>query len=418
MTIGVEEKVDTRNSRSAMNSSTLLRTLRSTQRLALAANQNATRFIHRNTFVNFVPQQEAWVVERMGRFHKILDPGFNLLIPLVDRIKYVQSLKEIAIEIPQQGAITIDNVQLSLDGVLYLRVVDPYKVIMLFVAFVYSRDLGFLRSGWFVFLRPFPKDLCFSNPEYAVTQLAQTTMRSEVGKISLDTVFKEREQLNVSIVEALNKAAEPWGLTCMRYEIRTMTMPQRIQEAMQMQVEAERKKRAAILESEGKRDAAINVAEGEKQARILASEAYLREQINQAEGKAQAIVLEAEARRKGLTRVAESLNAKGGSGAASLAVAEQYVNWPRNTNTLIVPANAADANTMIAQAMTVYKKLSDRSTNSAVIESATPTDLPNLSDELALKFEYGKHVESQCFSKSHAQIPIKPIDSRMSMKKF
>ncbi|KAI6217350.1 Stomatin-like protein 2, mitochondrial [Aphelenchoides besseyi] len=348
-----------------MYSSNLLRTLRSTQRLALAANQNAARFIHRNTFINFVPQQEAWVVERMGRFHKILDPGFNVLIPLVDRIKYVQSLKEIAIEIPQQGAITIDNVQLSLDGVLYLRVVDPHL------------------TEWMVcVLRPFPKDFCFSNPEYAVTQLAQTTMRSEVGKISLDTVFKEREQLNVSIVEALNKAAEPWGLTCMRYEIRTMTMPQRIQEAMQMQVEAERKKRAAILESEGKRDAAINVAEGEKQARILASEAYLREQINQAEGKAQAIVLEAEARRKGLTRVAESLNAKGGSGAASLAIAEQYVKafgqLAKNTNTLIVPANAADANTMIAQAMTVYKQLSDRSTTPTIIDPATPTDSPNL----------------------------------------
>ncbi|CAD5206494.1 unnamed protein product [Bursaphelenchus okinawaensis] len=296
---------------------------------------SANNLYARNTIVNFVPQQEAWVVERMGRFYKILEPGINVLIPFVDSIKYVQSLKEIAIEIPQQGAITLDNVQLQLDGVLYLRVVDAYKA-------SYGVD----------------------DPEFAVTQLAQTTMRSEVGKISLDTVFKEREQLNVSIVESLNKAAEPWGLVCMRYEIRNMTMPERIQQAMQMQVEAERKKRAAILESEGHRDAAVNVAEGEKKARILASEAFMKEQINQAEGKARAIELEASARQRGLAMVAESLNKNGGKGAASLAVAEQYVKafsgLAKSTNTLIVPANAADANSMIAQAMTVYQKMNDQ----------------------------------------------------------
>jgi regulator of protease activity HflC (stomatin/prohibitin superfamily) len=172
----------------------------------------------------------------MGKFYKILDPGLNILLPFIDRIKYVQILKEMPIEIPQQGAITIDNVQLHLDGVLYVRVIDAYKA-------SYGID----------------------DPEFAVTQLAQTTMRSEVGKISLDTVFKEREQLNTAIVCAINKAALPWGLECLRYEIRNMNMPARIQEAMQMQVEAERKKRASILESEGKRYAAINVAEGEKQ---------------------------------------------------------------------------------------------------------------------------------------------------------
>ncbi|CAD5209335.1 unnamed protein product [Bursaphelenchus xylophilus] len=294
----------------------------------------------RNTIINFVPQQEAWVVERMGRFYKILEPGVNFLIPLVDSIKYVQSLKEIAIEIPQQGAITLDNVQLQLDGVLYLRVVDAYKA-------SYGVD----------------------DPEFAVTQLAQTTMRSEVGKISLDTVFKEREQLNVSIVESLNKAAEPWGLVCMRYEIRNMTMPERIQQAMQMQVEAERKKRAAILESEGSRDAAINVAEGEKKARILASEAFQQEQINQAEGKAKAIELEAAARQRGLAMVAESLTKNGGRNAASLAVAEQYVKafsgLAKTSNTLIVPANAADANSMIAQALTIYQKMGNQVNNNS-----------------------------------------------------
>ncbi|KAK0428385.1 hypothetical protein QR680_010768 [Steinernema hermaphroditum] len=311
--------------------STTARTSRQAVRLILAQQQ---RFAHaRNTVINFVPQQEAWVVERMGRYHKILEPGFNVLLPIIDRIKYVQSLKEIAIEIPQQGAITVDNVQLQLDGVLYLRVVDPYKA-----------SYG------------------VEDPEFAITQLAQTTMRSEVGKISLDTVFREREQLNISIVEAINKASEPWGLVCMRYEIRDMTMPAKIQEAMQMQVEAERKKRAAILESEGKRDAAVNVAEGEKRARILRSEAAMQEKINEAEGQKRAVELNAEARMRGLDMVASSLNKEGGQNAASLTVAEQYVgafhNLAKETNTVIVPQNVSDVNGMVAQALSVYKKLS------------------------------------------------------------
>lgn len=271
----------------------------------------------------------------------------NLLIPIVDRIKYVQSLKEIAIEIPQQGAITLDNVQLQLDGVLYLRVVDPYKA-------SYGVD----------------------DPEFAVTQLAQTTMRSEVGKIQLDTVFKEREQLNINIVDAINKAAEPWGLICMRYEIRTMTMPARVQEAMQMQVEAERRKRAAVLESEGQRDAAINVAEGEKQSRILASEAQREEKINEAKGMARSIEMQGEARRKAIDLVAAALNKEGGHHAASLVVAEQYVKafgkLAKDSNTLIVPANANDINSMVTQALTVYKQVvqaSEKSKGSIQIEA-------------------------------------------------
>jgi len=303
----------------------------------------------RNTIINFVPQQEAWVIERMGKFHKILEPGLNILIPILDRIKYVQSLKEIAIEIPQQGAITLDNVQLQIDGVLYMRVIDPYKA-------SYGVD----------------------DPEFAVTQLAQTTMRSEVGKISLDTVFKEREQLNVSIVEAINKAAEPWGLVCMRYEIRTMTMPARIQEAMQMQVEAERKKRAAILESEGQRDAAINVAEGEKQSRILASEAQMQEKINEARGVATAIEMQGEARRKAIDLVAAALNKQGGHHAASLVVAEQYVKafgkLAKDSNTLIVPANANDVNSMVTQALTVYKQVVEASNKSTQKQIESPNN--------------------------------------------
>jgi regulator of protease activity HflC (stomatin/prohibitin superfamily) len=237
-----------------------------------------SRHLASNTVLNFVPQQEAWVIERMGRYLKTLKPGLNFLWPVIDSVKYVQPLKEIAMEIPEQSAITLDNVQLTLDGVLYIRIVDPYKA-----------SYG------------------VEDPEFAVKQLAQTTMRSEVGKIILDTVFKEREQLNIAIIEAINKAAEPWGIVCLRYEIRNMNMPPKIQEAMQMQVGAERKKRAAILESEGQRDSAINIAEGNKRARILASEAKMQEQINAANGVAKAILLEAEARQTALNLIAKAL---------------------------------------------------------------------------------------------------------------
>uniref|UniRef100_A0A8C5S0P2 Stomatin-like protein 2, mitochondrial n=1 Tax=Laticauda laticaudata TaxID=8630 RepID=A0A8C5S0P2_LATLA len=208
-----------------------------------------------NTVVLFVPQQEAWVVERMGRFHRILEPGLNFLIPLLDRIRYVQSLKEIVINVPEQSAITHDNVTLQIDGVLYLRIMDPYKA-----------SYG------------------VEDPEYAVTQLAQTTMRSELGKLSLDKVFRERESLNASIVYAINQASDYWGIRCLRYEIKDIHVPPRVKESMQMQVEAERRKRATVLESEGIRESAINVAEGKKQAQILASEAEKTERINQASG--------------------------------------------------------------------------------------------------------------------------------------
>lgn len=285
-----------------------------------------------NTVVMFVPQQEAWVVERMGKFNTILEPGLNLLVPVVDKVKYVQSLKEIAIDIPQQSAISLDNVAINIDGVLYLRIMDPYKA-----------SYG------------------IEDPEFAITQLAQTTMRSEIGKISLDMLFRERENLNIQIVQAINLASKAWGIECMRYEIRDIRLPERVQEAMQMQVEAERKKRAAVLESEGVKIKDINIAEGKKQAAILHSEAEKAQLINSATGAAEAVILAGEARAKSIRAVAEALGDTDGVSAASLAVAENYVEafgkLAKESNTLILPANVGDVSGMVAQALSIYKKL-------------------------------------------------------------
>merc|ERR1719369_2572047 len=285
-----------------------------------------------NTAVLFVPQQEAWVVERMGKYHRVLEPGLNILIPILDRIKYVQSLKEIAIDIPQQAAITLDNVTLNIDGVLYLRITDAYKA-----------SYG------------------VEDPEFAITQLAQTLMRSEIGKITMDTLFRERDHLNAHIVKSINLASEAWGIQCMRYEIRDIRLPPRVQEAMQMQVEAERKKRAAVLESEGIMAAEINVAEGRKKSRILASEAEKQELINSAQGSAQAVIVAGEARAKSIELVSQALCKENGHNAASLAVAEKYVmafqELARTNNTLLLPANTGDVTSMVSQAMTIYQKL-------------------------------------------------------------
>ncbi|OWY49004.1 stomatin family protein [Alternaria alternata] len=284
-----------------------------------------------NTVIRFVPQQTAWIVERMGKFNRILEPGLAVLIPFIDRIAYVRSLKENAIEIPSQSAITADNVTLELDGVLYTRVFDAYKA-----------SYG------------------VEDAEYAISQLAQTTMRSEIGQLSLDHVLKERANLNANITAAINEAAQDWGVTCLRYEIRDIHAPEPVVEAMHRQVTAERSKRAEILESEGQRQSAINIAEGKKQSVILASEALRAEQINMANGEAEAILLKATATANGIDAVARSISQGGGAAqnAISLSVAEKYVdafgNLAKEGTSIVVPGNVGDMSGMIASAMAVY----------------------------------------------------------------
>ncbi|XP_023133541.1 stomatin-like protein 2, mitochondrial isoform X1 [Amphiprion ocellaris] len=303
-----------------------------------------------NTVVLFVPQQEAWIVERMGRFHRILEPGLNFLIPLLDRVRYVQSLKEIVIDVPEQSAVSLDNVTLQIDGVLYLRILDPFKA-----------SYG------------------VEDPEYAVTQLAQTTMRSELGKLTLDKVFRERESLNSNIVHSINQASDDWGIRCLRYEIKDIHVPPRVKESMQMQVEAERRKRATVLESEGTRESAINVAEGRKQAQILASEGEKAEQINKAAGEAQAVLAKAEAKAKAIRLLSEALAEQNGNAAASLSVAEQYVsafsNLAKESNTILLPSNTGDISGMVSQAMTIYGSLAKTSPRTPAGVEETSEDL-------------------------------------------
>ncbi|KAL9624820.1 MAG: hypothetical protein Q9160_000866 [Pyrenula sp. 1 TL-2023] len=289
-----------------------------------------------NTIIRFVPQQTAWVVERMGKFNRILEPGLAILIPFLDRIAYVQSLKESAIEIPSQSAITADNVTLDLDGVLYTRVFDAYKA-----------SYG------------------VEDAEYAISQLAQTTMRSEIGQLTLDHVLKERANLNSNITVAINEAAQAWGVTCLRYEIRDIHAPEGVVAAMHRQVTAERSKRAEILDSEGQRQSAINVAEGRKQSVILASEALRSEQINKASGEAEAIMLRAQATAQGIEAVSNAIRdgREDAHGAMSLNVAEKYVDafgkLAKEGTAVVVPGNVGDMGGMIASALAVYNKVGE-----------------------------------------------------------
>ncbi len=277
-----------------------------------------------------VPQQSAYVVERLGKYHATLQAGFHILLPFVDTIRYKHSLKEIAIDIPAQVCITRDNVQVGVDGVLYLKVLNPERA----------------SYGIADYL-------------FAISQLAQTTLRSEVGKIDLDKTFEERTNINVSVVSELDKASEPWGVKVLRYEIKNITPPQDVLAAMEKQMRAEREKRAVVLTSEGQRDAAINTAEGQKQQVIKASEANRQQQINEAEGQASAILAVARATAEGLNLVAAALRAEGGDKAMQLRVAEQYLEQfggiARTANTVVLPANVADVGSMIALATNLVK---------------------------------------------------------------
>ncbi|MGH9350278.1 MAG: SPFH domain-containing protein [Vicinamibacterales bacterium] len=276
-----------------------------------------------------VPQQSAFVVERLGRYHATLNAGFHILVPFVDAIRYRHSLKEEAIDIPAQVCITRDNVQVGVDGVLYLKVLNAE------------------RASYGI-----------SNYLFAITQLAQTTLRSEVGKIDLDRTFEERSTMNLAVVGELDKASEPWGVKVLRYEIKNIQPPADILAAMEKQMRAEREKRALILTSEGQRDAAINTAEGDKQQVIKASEASRQQQMNEAEGQAAAIRAVAAATAEGIRAVATAIRTDGGMEAVQLRVAEQYVeqfgHLAQKTNALVVPANVSDVAGMIAAAMKVF----------------------------------------------------------------
>lgn len=277
-----------------------------------------------------VPQQSAYVVERLGKYAGTLNAGFHILTPFVDVIRYRHSLKEQAIDIPEQVCITRDNVQVGVDGVLYLKVLNPE------------------RASYGI-----------SDYVFAIIQLAQTTLRSEVGKIDLDRSFEERSNINAQVVTELDKATEPWGVKVLRYEIKNITPPQDILGAMEKQMRAEREKRATILTSEGTRDAAINTAEGEKQKAIKASEARKQQQINEAEGRAQAILSVAQATAEGTRRVAEAIQLPGGFEAVQLRVAEQYIeqfgHLAKTGNTLVVPATLTDVTAILTSAMTILQ---------------------------------------------------------------
>lgn len=295
-----------------------------------------------------VPQEQVWIVQRFGKFRKRLEPGLNWLFPFIDVVAYRHSLKEEAIDVPEQTAITQDNVSVLLDGIVYVKISDP-------IAASYG----------------------VKDPLYALTQLVQTTMRSEIGKIALDKTFEERESLNAKIVEAINEATHSWGIRCLRYEIKDIKMPEDIRKAMELQMTAERQKRAEILrseglrqsqinESEGQRQAAINLAEGIREKIVLESQAAQVERVNRAKGEAEAIEALACATAKGIQLIAASLQESGGEQAAALQIAEKYLEGFRQLakegNTLLLPANIQHPASMIGEAMGIYEALKRKNT--------------------------------------------------------
>jgi len=285
-------------------------------------------FILRRTAI-VVPQQSAFIIELLGKYSRTLSAGFHILVPFMENIAYKHSLKERAIDIPEQICITKDNVQVGIDGVLYLQVLDA------------------ARASYGI-----------SDYNFAISQLAQTTLRSEIGKIDLDRTFEERQTINVNVVNELDKATEPWGVKVLRYEIKNINPPHDVLSAMEKQMRAEREKRAVVLTSEGERDAKINQAEGDKQRVIKQSEAVRQQQINEAQGEAEAILAVATATAEGLRRVADAVSGTGGREAMQLRVAEDYIrqfgNLAQKGNTLVVPANLSDIAGMIALATKVF----------------------------------------------------------------
>ncbi len=270
-----------------------------------------------------VPQRSAYVVERLGRFQSVLDAGFHLLIPFIDKVAYKHTLKEQAIDVPQQACVTKDNIQIHVDGVIYMQVID---------ARLASYGIEDYR--------------------YAAIQLAQTTLRSVVGKIDLDKSFEERSAINEKVVEVLSEASEPWGIKVLRYEVADIVLPETIRDALEKQMRAERERRAVVAESEGAREAKINVSEGLKQEMINVSEGDMQKQINEAKGRSEEIRLIAEATAAGIERIATAINQPGGADAVSLRIAEQYVKefgkLAQETNTLILPAELSDIGGVVA----------------------------------------------------------------------
>lgn len=293
--------------------------------------------------VRVVPQQNAWVVERLGKFHGTLQPGLNIIVPFIDRVQYRHSLKEVPLDVPEQVCITKDNTQLSVDGIIYYQVTDP-------------------------------KLASYGTSDYvlAITQLAQTTLRSEVGKMELDKTFESRDEINHKVVAVLDEAGQTWGVKVLRYEIKNLTPPAAILHAMQAQITAEREKRALIAKSEGQRQQEINLADGERQAKILESEGDKTAAINKAQGEATAVKLIAEAQAEAVRVVGQAIGSAEGLSAANLKVAELYVDafkqLAKAGNTLIVPANLNDAASFIASAMTVL----DRARVGAEAQRAQP----------------------------------------------
>jgi regulator of protease activity HflC (stomatin/prohibitin superfamily) len=281
--------------------------------------------------VRVVPQQNSWVIERLGKYHAALEPGLNVIIPFIDRVAYKHSLKEVPLDVPEQVCITRDNTQLAVDGIIYYQVTDP--------------RLASYGS---------------SNYIDAITQLAQTTLRSEVGKMELDRTFESRDEINTKVVAVLDEAGRTWGVKVLRYEIKNLTPPESILRAMQAQITAEREKRALIAKSEGQKQEEINLAEGEKQAAILTSEGAKMAAINKAHGEAIAVTTVAEATANAVRQVASAMGSEGGLQAANLKVAELYIgafgNLAKVGNTLIVPSNLTDVATLVSSAMTILDK--------------------------------------------------------------